>query len=174
MASYLWRLQKKKGGGIEREKISFQFQLYFIWVFKWLLCSEECLPGQFENRCFSKIRCWIISHPNSVWSCPVVFSCCLLWHVGLLAADTNRMRSPRDLTKLACYLASSQAGKSPFSLRGPTEMSDSLFFTWTVPFFVHASLHFLSGAFGSFCTFFIYFIHSHSTYTILCFKKIFC
>ena len=33
-------------------------EFYFVWVSARLLCSEECLPGRFENRRFSQIRWW--------------------------------------------------------------------------------------------------------------------
>ena len=36
--------------------ILFAFQLYFIWVFTRLSCSEERLLGLFENNRFSQIR----------------------------------------------------------------------------------------------------------------------
>ena len=55
-----WRLLVCEGykGRRRRWGISFEFQLYFVWVFTRLLCSEECLPGLFENSCFSQIRRW--------------------------------------------------------------------------------------------------------------------
>ena len=42
-------------------------------------------------------RLWWLISPNSVWSYPAVFSCCLLRLFGSLAGDPTRMRS--ELTR---------------------------------------------------------------------------
>ena len=52
-SSCLWILQRKKGG---ERKMFFNFNCISLGVFARLLCSEECLPGQFENCRFSQIR----------------------------------------------------------------------------------------------------------------------
>ena len=49
----------KEGEGRRREKISSQFQLYFIWVFARLLSYEVMSSRTIENRRFSQIRCEI-------------------------------------------------------------------------------------------------------------------
>ena len=162
--------RKGKKGRRRREKMSFQFQLYFILVFTWLLCSEEMSSRTIWEPSFllnhllkyiSRLR-WSISS-NSVWSCPVVFSYCLLRRVGLLTADVTGMRNPEDLAKQTCSPANSPVEESPFSPKGPAEVRANLsFFTGTVPFF--ASPHFLSGASGNFRIFkfiFILFTPTH-------------
>ena len=100
-----------------------------------VLCSEECLHRLFENRPFlpnqvlkyiSRLR-WLII-PNSMWPCPVVFSCCLLRRVGWQATDTTCMRSSVNLAKQACYFASRRVEESPFSLKGSAEVIANLYF----------------------------------------------
>ena len=89
----------------------------------WTIWEPLFLPNQ-VLKYISRLR-WSIS-PNSVWSCPVVSSFCLHQHVGWLAADTTRMRSPGKLAKQACYLASTRVEGSPFSLKGSAEVRANL------------------------------------------------
>ena len=108
---------------------------------------------------------WLI-RPNSVWSCPVVSSCCLLRCVSSLAADTTRMRSPVDSAKQTRYPASSRVEKIlsvwrvllKWKLISPFRRAGFFFFLF---FFAHASLHFLSWSSRSFCIYlsFIYIIY---------------
>ena len=89
-----------------------------------------------------------------MWPCPLGFSCCLLWRVGSLTADTTHLRSPRNLAKQTYYFASSRLEESPFSLKVCAEVRANLsILHGTVAFFMHASPHFHSGAFRSFCIF---------------------
>ena len=70
-------------------------------------------------------RLQYLINPYSVWSSPVVFSCCFFRRVGSLTANTTCMRSPENLAKRACYLTSSRIEESPFSLKGPAEVREN-------------------------------------------------
>ena len=43
----------KEGG---KRRYLFNFNFISLGIFVRLLCSEECLAGLYENRCFSQIR----------------------------------------------------------------------------------------------------------------------
>ena len=130
----------------------------------WAIWEPLFLPNQtlkYNNRLQ-----WIIN-PNSVWSCPVVFSCCLLRRISSLAADTTRMRSLKDSTKQECYLLA--AGWNNVLLVWRVSLNwECLFFILLQElflfffffsffffffFFAHASFYFLPGASGVFCIF---------------------
>ena len=145
--------EKEEG---QKEKISLEFQLYFVCVFAWLLCYEQCLPGIFMNSRLSQTKCW--NKPKSVWSWPVVFFFGFFFglfffylsrRIGSLAADRTRVQFPRGLGKQACYFARSRAEESRRS------DIESLLFAETIPFllFAHASPHLLSEDSRSFSIF---------------------
>ena len=46
----------KEGREEVREDICSISTLFHLGFFTWLLCGQECLPGRFENICFSQIR----------------------------------------------------------------------------------------------------------------------
>ena len=113
----------------ERER-SFSFQLYIICCFfytatllrgmsSWIIWEPSFLPNQ-ALKYISRLR--LLISPNSVWSCLVVFSCCLLQHSSLLAADTNCIWSKKNSAKQACFLSSSRAEENPFILKDPAEV----------------------------------------------------
>ena len=119
-SSCLWRLQRNYWRKEERRpKYLLYFWLYFrvqqsfcgwgyhSWIqIKWLRHPDKVL------KCVSRLRQLISS--NSVWSCPVVLSCCLLRRVGSLATGATHMRSP---------------GESPLRLKGSAEVRANLSFS---------------------------------------------
>ena len=76
----------------------------------WTIWEQLFLPNQ-VSKYICRLR-WLISL-NSVWSYPVVSSCCLLRRFGSLAAHTTCMRTSVDLVKQTCF----RVEESPFSLK---------------------------------------------------------
>ena len=131
----------REGGG--EKKYIFNFNFISYGVFAQLLCSKEMssrtiwessfFPNQ-ALKYISRFR-WLIS-PNSVWSYPVVFWCCLIRRVGSLAADPTRMRSElaRQNRRANCQRPGGR--KSFLSETFSWIEGESHSFAETVPFFL--------------------------------------
>ena len=136
---------------MEREKYFFNFNYISFGHAHIYSVARKCLPGQFEKRALKYTSClrWLIC-PNSVRSCPVVFPCCLLRHVGPLAANTIRIQSPVDLAKQECYVQAAGWKKFLPIWRVQLNWGQISPFHWSGFFFAHASPHFLSESFNTF------------------------
>ena len=162
-SSYLSRVQRKRGRG--REKYIFNFNFISFGVFAQLLCSKEISSRTvwessfFSNQALkyiSRFR-WLIS-PNSVWSYPVVFWCCLIRRFGSLAADPTRMRSElaRQNRRANCQRPGGKKVLSVWNVQ--LNWGRVSLFRRNGSFFSsHVSHHLLSGASGNICFFKIYF-----------------
>ena len=158
--------RKKKEGSKKGNRRYFWFPLYFTRDFltsSWTIWEPSFLSNQ-ALKYIGGLQ-WLIS-PNLEWLCPVVFSCCLLQHVGLLAADTARMQSEGDLAKQGYNLLAAgwENVLSVWRVSTWVRVNLSLSRRW-LHFFMHLSPQFLSGASGSFCMFenlfSSYLIHLH-------------
>ena len=122
----------------------------------WTIWERSFLPNQAlkYNSCLR----WLISL-NSVWSCPVVISCCLLLRAGSLA-------KPRGLDKTSALPRSQPSGRTSFQSerflwRERVKLSLS---QWRLSFFSACVAPLPIRGFLEFLHFFknyFYFIHPH-------------
>ena len=147
---------------MERERYLLNFYFISFGIFAWLLCSNEIYSWSiwelsfFPNQVLKYISClrWLIS-PNSVWSCPLMFSYFLLWCVGSLPADTIHTRDQVDSAKQARNLLAARLKKvlsvwrdqfewgqiSPFCCQGLLSVSAFFKFISILFIFIFISTH---------------------------------